>query len=499
MEPIAHLSFDEPLIFELSKEGREGIKLPEDDILSEYKLEDILPKEYIREKEAELPQVSEPQVVRHFTRLSSWNFSLDHGFYPLGSCTMKYNPRINEKLASLPGLTLLHPYAPLELIQGALKLMYELERLLCEIGGFARVSLQPSAGAQGEFTGLAIIRAYHESRGEKRTKILIPDTAHGTNPASATLNGFEAVEVKSGPEGILEPQEVAKYMDEKVAAIMITNPNTLGLFEKNLKEIAKIVHSKGGLVYGDGANLNALMGRCKPKLLGIDCLQFNLHKTFSTPHGGGGPGSGPIGVVEKLVPFLPVPTIEKDEDGIFYLDYSRPKSIGRVRAFFGNFGVMIKAYIYIKQMGGDGLKKVSDIAVLNANYIKERLKNRYHLPYKGRCMHEVVFSDKIQNKEYGVTTMDIAKRLIDYGIHPPTVYFPLIVKGALMIEPTETESKETLDRFIEVMEIIAKEAEENPEILKKAPHTTRRKRVDEVRASKYPILRWKKEGEPYKK
>ena len=492
MKPYHHLSFDEPLIFELSKEGREGIKLPEDKELPDYNLEELFDKTLLREREPELPEVSEPQVIRHFTRLSSLNFSIDHGFYPLGSCTMKYNPKINEKLSMIEEFLLAHPYAPEELVQGALELMYELEQILCEIGGFSRVSLQPSAGAQGELTGIAIIRAYHESKGNPRSKILIPDTAHGTNPASTTLNGYKVVEIKSGPDGILEPEEVEKHMDEETAGIMITNPNTLGLFEKNLLQIAEIVHSKGGLVYGDGANLNALMGRCKPKDLGIDCLQFNLHKTFSTPHGGGGPGSGPLGVVEELVPFLPVPTVERREDGTFYLDYDRPKSIGRVRSFFGNFGVLIKAYIYLKQMGRDGLKKVTDMAVLNANYIKEKLKGIYHLPYDRRCMHEVVFSDKFHNKNYGVTTMDIAKRLIDYGIHPPTIYFPLIVKGALMIEPTETESKETLDRFIEVMKRIDEEAKSEPELLKKAPWMTKVKRLDEVRAARKPILRWRK-------
>lgn len=492
--PVSHLSFDEPLIFEQSKEGRKGYSLPKLDV-PEVKPESVFDKQILREKQPELPQVSEPQVVRHFTRLSSWNFSLDHGMYPLGSCTMKYNPKINEYVAGLGGFVKSHPYAPEELIQGSLKIIYELQQMLAEIGGFKMVSLQPSAGAQGEFTGISIINAYHKSKGNMRKKVLIPDTAHGTNPASTTLNGYEAVEIKSGPDGVIEPQEVAKYMDEEVAAIMVTNPNTLGLFEKNIKEIAEIVHAKGGLVYGDGANFNALMGKCKPGKIGIDCLQYNLHKTFSTPHGGGGPGSGPVGVVDKLEPFLPVPIVEKTENGTYFLNYNKPLSIGKVRSFYGNFTIMVRAYAYIKQMGAEGLRYSTEMAVLNASYISKALRDYYNLPYPQQSMHEVVFNDKIQNKENGISTLDIAKRLIDYGYHPPTIYFPLIVKGAIMVEPTENESKETIDEFIDTMKKISQEAKENPDIIHHAPHVTRVTRLDETLAGRKPVLKWNKNSE----
>jgi glycine dehydrogenase subunit 2 len=483
------LIFNEPLIFEQGGEGRIGYSLPDCDV-PEKDINSILPKDMVREEISGFPSLSEVDVVRHFTRLSQWNYAADSGFYPLGSCTMKYNPKINEDMARLSGFSNIHPYQSEELSQGALQMMYELAEYLSEIGGMDMVSLQPAAGAHGELTGMMVIKAYLNSKGEKRHKALIPDSAHGTNPASSSLCGYKVAEIKSNGRGLLDPDAVDKAMDEDVAALMITNPNTLGLFEENILEITEIVHRKGGLVYCDGANLNALMGIARPGDMGVDVLHFNLHKTFSTPHGGGGPGAGPIGVKKGLAPFLPVPVIEKGQ-GIYKLNYNLPHSIGRVKAFYGNFGALVRAYTYIRSMGAEGLKKASETAVLNANYIMSRLKGHYHLPYDRWCMHECVFSDKLQNKN-GITTLDIAKALMDYGFHPPTIYFPLIVKGAIMIEPTETEGKDTLDGFIEAMKDIAVRAEREPDSIKKSPLKPKVGRLNETKAAREPDLRWKK-------
>jgi glycine dehydrogenase subunit 2 len=437
-----------------------------------------------------LPEVSEPEAVRHYVRLSQQNFAIDTGMYPLGSCTMKYNPKVNEWAARLPGFVNLHPYMPDELVQGALELMWRLERELAEVCGMDRVSLHPAAGAQGELTGLMMIRAYHQAHGRDPKKVLVPDTAHGTNPASCALNGLKAVPFPVGEEGIVTTEAIAPFVDDEVAAIMITNPNTVGLFETHIPSIAKLVRSKGGLVYGDGANLNALMGKARPGDLGIDVMQFNLHKTFTTPHGGGGPGCGPVGYKKLLDPHAPVPVVE-ERDGRFVLDYeSRPASIGRLRSFQGNFGMMVRAYAYLREMGAEGLRRATELAVLNANYLRVRLGELWHVPYDTTCMHEVVISDR-HLKDTGVTTMDVAKRLMDYGFHPPTVYFPLVVKGAMLIEPTETESLQTLDEFVEAMKMISDEAMRDPELVKTAPRVTRLRRLDETRAARKPVLRWK--------
>ncbi len=484
------LIFNEPLLFERSVEGRQGSCLPPCDV-PETKPEDSIPQDYLRDDITGFPELSEPDVVRHFTRLSQWNYGVDSGFFPLGSCTMKYNPKVNEDIAALPGFARLHPHAPEALAQGAIRLMYELEHVLCEISGFDRVTLQPAAGAHGELAGMLMIRAYLEAQGNPRQKVLIPDSAHGTNPASCTLCGYKTVPVASGEDGCANPQAIAELMDEDVAAIMITNPNTLGLFEQHITEICESVHAKGGLVYGDGANLNALLGKSRPGDMGIDVMHFNLHKTFSTPHGGGGPGSGPVAINTQLVPFMPIPTPECHA-GVYSLDYERPQSIGKMRAFYGNFGMMVRAYAYILAMGASGLTQVAENAVLNANYIRAQLQDVYHLAHDQICKHECVFSDTLQN-EHGITTMDIAKRLMDYGFHPPTVYFPLIVHGALMIEPTETESKESLDEFIAAMRKIASEAEEDPNVLKSAPYTPKVRRLDETTAARKPKLRYELE------
>jgi len=480
----------EALIFEKSRRGRKAVALPEVDLEKE-EIKKFIPPCYLRKRGLNLPQVSEPDLVRHFTRLSQKNMSIDTNFYPLGSCTMKYNPKINETLANLPGFTELHPYQPISTIQGILHILYETSRMLEEISGMDRISLQPAAGAHGELTSMLMIKAYFEDKKEKRDKILIPDSAHGTNPASSSLAGFKVVKIKSNPEGEVDLKCLSQNVDEKVACIMLTVPNTLGLFEKNILNIAEMVHSKGGFVYLDGANLNALMGITKPGDFGVDIMHFNLHKTFSTPHGGGGPGSGPVGVKKKLIPYLPVPTIEKNEKG-FWLNYQRPKSIGRIRSFYGNVKVVIKAYCYLRILGKEGLRQVSENAILAANYIRKKLENYYPSPYKGVCMHECVLSGQ-SKKSKGVRTLDIAKRLLDFGIHPPTIYFPLIVEEALMIEPTETESKETLDAFINALLQIAKEIEENPSLIKEAPHTTPILRVDEVGANRNPKIKWEKE------
>jgi glycine dehydrogenase subunit 2 len=478
---------DEPLIFEQGGEGRRGYSLPAWDVM-EVEASQIIPSHLLREELIGFPQLSEVDVVRHFTRLSQWNYGVDSGFYPLGSCTMKYNPKINEEAARMKGFNDIHPYQPEVSIQGILKLLYELEGFLTEITGMNQATLQPAAGAHGELTGRMMIRAALQARGEKRKKVLVPDTAHGTNCSTSAVASFQAVEVKSNERGIMSPDQVAGLMDEEVAAIMVTNPNTLGLFEEHLSEIAGIVHRKGGFVYCDGANLNALMGIVKLGSLGVDMVHLNLHKTFSTPHGGGGPGSGPLAVKKEVAPFLPVPVIEKEGE-TYRFNFDRPQSIGRVKAFYGNFGVALKAYAYILSMGAEGLKKASETAVLNANYLMKGLKGYYHLPYDRPCMHECVFTDRYQEKCH-ISTLDIAKRLIDYGFHPPTIYFPLVVKGALMMEPTETEGKEGIDRFIETMITIAKEAEENPDLLRQAPTKVKVRRLDEVLAARKPKLRW---------
>lgn len=477
---------DFPLIFERSQEGRKSYSLPPLDV-PETNLEEELDEKYVRKQPARLPEVSELELMRHYTGLSNRNFGVDTGFYPLGSCTMKYNPKINEDVAKLPGFMNIHPYQDEATIQGALKVMYDLQEALAEITGMHETSLQPAAGAHGEWTALMMIKAYHEHNGEHhRTKVLIPDSAHGTNPASAAVAGFETVTIRSNERGLVDIEDLKRHVDENVAALMLTNPNTLGLFEAEIVEIAKIVHDAGGKLYYDGANLNAIMGYVRPGDMGFDAVHLNLHKTFTGPHGGGGPGSGPIAVSEELAPFLPKPTVNK-KDGIYYFDYNRPLSIGRVKPYYGNFGINLRAYTYIRSMGPDGLKKVSEYAVLNANYMMRKLEKYYELPYKQHCMHEFVLSGKKQ-KELGVRTLDIAKRLLDYGFHPPTIYFPLIVEEALMIEPTETESKETLDQFIDAMINIAKEAEENPDVVLEAPHNTIVKRMDETTAARKPIL-----------
>ncbi|MBE9503091.1 MAG: aminomethyl-transferring glycine dehydrogenase subunit GcvPB [Proteobacteria bacterium] len=481
------LSITEPTIFERGSKGRDGVALPSTGI-EQVDVNTLLPVDMIRDEIDGLPEVSEVETVRHYTRLSQLNYGVDNGFYPLGSCTMKYNPKVNEDVARYPGFSGAHPYQPVESVQGNLSLMYELESLLGEITALPHVTLQPAAGAHGEMVGMMMIRAYHEDHGNPRTKVLIPDTAHGTNPASSALCGYKVVPIASNDKGILDAAEVERVMDEEVAALMLTNPNTLGLFEENILEIAKVVHDKGGLIYCDGANMNALMGIAKPGDMGVDVLHLNLHKTFSTPHGGGGPGAGPVCVTETLAPYLPAPVIVKSGDKYSFND-DRPKSIGRVKAFYGNFGILVRAYAYIRTMSAEGLKRVSETALINANYIKERLKEYYDLPYDLPCMHECVFSDK-KLTPYGIKTLDVAKRLIDYGFHPPTIYFPLVVNGAIMIEPTETESRQTIDWFCDAMINIAKEAEREPELLKEAPTKAACRRLDEVKAAREPKLRW---------
>jgi glycine dehydrogenase subunit 2 len=484
---------EKALIFEMSQPGRVAYSLPESDV-PEIPLEEVIPAELLRDTPAELPEVSELDLMRHYTELSRRNYGVDNGFYPLGSCTMKYNPKVNEDMARLPGFAKIHPYQPEETVQGALQLLYELQRDLAEITGMDQVTLQSAAGAQGEWTGLMMIRAYHESRGEsQRNKVIVPDSAHGTNPASATVAGFETITVKSNEKGHVDVEALKQVVGEDTAALMLTNPNTLGLFEEQIREIADIVHGAGGLLYYDGANANAILGIARPGDMGFDVVHLNLHKTFTTPHGGGGPGAGPVGVKKDLIPFLPTPIVEKGENG-YYLSYDLPHSIGRVKGFHGNFGILVRAYTYIRTMGPDGLRQVSENAVLNANYVMRRLEPYYDLPYPQHCKHEFVLSGKRQ-KKLGVRTLDIAKRLLDFGFHPPTIYFPLIVDECLMIEPTETESKETLDRFIEAMIQIAQEAETQPEMVQEAPHHTIVKRLDEVTAARKPILRWQKPQE----
>ena len=467
-------------IFEISKKGRKAYTLPKSDTPGDFL--SSFPSKYRRQKTLKLPEVSEIDAVRHWTELSSLNYHIDRGFYPLGSCTMKYNPKVNEETASLPGFTEIHPFQSPLTVQGALRMMYELKQMMSEITGLPAVTFQPVAGAHGEITGLMLARAYFNNKGENRKIVLVPDSAHGTNPASSTLSGFEPEKLSSNDRGLINIDELKEKMNENVAVLMLTNPNTLGLFESELKKIVEIVHQKGGLLYLDGANLNALLGIIIPGQVGFDIVHLNLHKTFSTPHGGGGPGGGGLAVTEDIKPFLPVPLVEKNENG-FYLDYNYPLSIGKIHSFFGNFNVLVKTYTYLLMLGNTGLKRISENAIINSNYLKESLKDSFELPYKQAAMHEFVLSGSKQLK-FGVKTLDMAKRLLDMGFHAPTIYFPLIVHEALMIEPTETESKETLDSFIAAMKQIATEAEENPEKLKEAPVTTPVRRLDEVKAAR---------------
>ncbi len=514
------------LIFEISKPGRTGYSLPKEDDLG-INIADHIDQDLLRQESPELPEVSEGMTVRHYTALSNRNFGVDSGFYPLGSCTMKYNPKINEDIARYGQFVATHPYQREDTVQGNLEVLYRLNKMLQDITGMARFTLHPSAGAHGEHTGLMIIKAYHMERkkekekmaqmdhvgqatqqeqiaqadqvnqqghgqqadqGENRTKVIIPDSAHGTNPASASMCGFDVIEVKSNDEGLVDIDSLKEVVGNDTAALMLTNPNTLGLFERDIVEIAEIVHNAGGLLYYDGANANAILGKVLPSEMGFDVIHLNLHKTFGTPHGGGGPGSGPVGVTEELLPYLPVPVVEK-QNNKYVLNYDYPLSIGKIRGAYGNFGVLLKAFAYILSMGGEGLKRVAEDAVLNANYLMTLLKGHYDLPYENTCMHEFVLSC-IRQKNQGASTLDIAKRLIDYGIHPPTVYFPLIVKEALMIEPTETAEKESLDEFAKAMIEIAREIEEDADKVQQAPYTTVVGRLDEVKAARKPVVRW---------
>ena len=479
---------NQPLIFEITKAGRIGYSLPDLDI-PEVDLSTLLPEGLLREEPAELPEVSELDIMRHYTALSKRNHGVDSGFYPLGSCTMKYNPKINESVARFPGFADIHPLQDEDTVQGALELMYDLQEHLIEITGMDDLTLQPAAGAHGEWTALMMIRAFHLANGDtQRTKVIVPDSAHGTNPASATVAGFDTITVKSDENGLVDLEDLKRVVGDDTAALMLTNPNTLGLFEENILEMAAIIHSVGGKLYYDGANLNAVMSKARPGDMGFDCVHLNLHKTFTGPHGGGGPGSGPVGVKKDLIPFLPKPVLVKTEEG-YHFDYNRPQSIGRVKPFYGNFGINVRAYTYIRSMGPDGLKAITEYAVLNANYMMRRLQPHFDLPYDRHCKHEFVLSGRRQ-KKLGVRTLDMAKRLLDFGYHPPTIYFPLNVEEAMMIEPTETESKETLDAFIDAMIQIAREVEENPEIVQQAPHTTVIKRLDETKAARNPVLRY---------
>ncbi|MCR3956926.1 MAG: aminomethyl-transferring glycine dehydrogenase subunit GcvPB [Gudongella sp.] len=472
----------EKLIFELSKPGRKAYMLPANDV-EDVAVDSLIPGEFLNDSELELPELYEVDIIRHYTNLSNKNYGLDTGFYPLGSCTMKYNPKINEDTARYDGFANLHPLQPDDCTQGSLQLLHELELSLSEIAGMDRTTLQPAAGAHGELTGVMIMKAYHEKRGEgHRNKIIVPDSAHGTNPATAGMAGYKIVEIKSTKDGLVDLDALRAAVGDDTAGLMLTNPNTLGIFDKGIKEIAEIVHEAGGLLYYDGANANAILGYARPGDMGFDVVHFNLHKTFSTPHGGGGPGAGPVGVKKELVPFLPVPMVEKKDDK-YFLDYDYPDSIGKVKDFYGHFGILVRAYTYILTMGSDGLKKASEMAVLNANYLCSQLKDYYHLPIDTIYKHEFVLGG-LKDTLSEVTTLDIAKRLLDLGYHPPTIYFPLIINEALMIEPTETESKETLDEFIQAMIQIAKEAESDPAILKSAPNRTKVRRPNEVKAAR---------------
>jgi len=476
---------EEKLIKNYSSSGRTGYSLPPLEVEKSNLDEDL--SGFLRE-ELELPEVSEVDVVRHYTSLSEMNYGVDSGIYPLGSCTMKYNPKRNERVARIAGLTNIHPYQPEEQLQGSLEILYQLKLDLAEISAMDEITLQPASGAHGEFTSLMIVKKYFEDREEKRTKVIVPDSAHGTNPASAKMAGFDVVEIASNKRGMVDLEALAEVLDEETAALMLTNPNTLGIFEEDIVKITEMVHAVGGLVYYDGANMNAIMGYAKPGLMDFDLMHFNLHKTFSTPHGGGGPGSGPVGVKDFLAPYLPKPLLKKDEEKYFW-DYQRPKSIGKVHSFYGNYGVMLRAWAYIKTVGGKGLKKITENAVLNANYLKARLKKDFELPYAEDSLHEFVLSGSRQKAE-GVSTLQIAKRLLDYDQYAPTIYFPLVVKEAMMIEPTETENMETLDHFVETMLTISREIKEDPELVNNAPHTTIVRKLDETAAARKPDLHW---------
>lgn len=481
------MKYYDRLIFELSKDGRKGWSLP--DTSWETSVSEI-PEALRRSAPPVLPQVSEPDVVRHYTNLSGMNFGVDTGFYPLGSCTMKYNPKISEEIASMPGFAALHPLQPESTVQGALRLYSELSSALSAITGMDGFTLNPFAGAHGELTGLMVMRRYHIMRGDmKRTRIIVPDSAHGTNPASAAVCGLEVVQVKSTPAGTVDVEDLRPLLDDTVAGIMMTNPNTLGLFETEIREIASAVHGCGGLLYYDGANMNPLFGVARPGDMGFDIMHLNLHKTFSTPHGGGGPGAGPVGVAAHLVPYLPHPNVSRKEDGSFGVSYGDGRTSGRISGFMGNFGVLMKAYAYILSLGRQNIRLAGPLSVLNANYIKESLKDLYRLPIPSVCKHEFVF-DGLADQTSGVTTLDVAKRLLDYGVHAPTIYFPLLFHQSIMIEPTETESMETIDSFISIMRKIACEASEDPELLRTAPHTTPVRRPDETAAARHPVLTW---------
>ena len=489
---------DTKTIFELSQEGRRAFTPPESDV-PERPLDELIPAELLRAEPAKLPEVSEPEIVRHYNRLSKRNFDLDTGFYPLGSCTMKHNPKLHERVAALPGNARLHPFQDPKRAQGALELMWRLQDALGEIAGLPHVSLQPSAGSHGELAGVLLTRVYHEDRGEHRHKVLTPDTAHGTNPATVTMAGYEVVKLASNADGGIDLDDLRAKADEDVACLMLTNPNTLGLFDPNIEEIARIVHGVGATLYYDGANLNAIVGVCRPGDMGFDIVHFNLHKTFTQPHGGGGPGAGPIAVSDRIEPYLPRPQVVRrspDNGGepTFDLDHDRPKSIGRLRGFQGNYGVFVRSYAYIRSLGAEGLKEMSETAVLNANYLLARLREKgvaEYLPvaYDRLCMHEFVLSGAPMKRELKIKTLDLAKRLLDHGVHPPTVYFPLLVDEALLIEPTETETKETLDAFADTLAEILREAREDPTVAQTAPHTTPVRRLDEAAAAKRPVIR----------
>jgi glycine cleavage system P protein (glycine dehydrogenase) subunit 2 len=476
----------EPLLSELSRNGAPGHQLPALDVPEANDFGG-----QVLRSELKLPEIGELDVVRHFTHLAQRNFSIDSVFYPLGSCTMKYNPRINEDVARLPGIAHVHPLQPDETVQGALRIMFELQELLAEITGFSAATLQPAAGAQGEFAGMLMLRAYHLDRGDaRRTRVLVPDSAHGTNPATAAMCGFVTVPIRSDASGNVDLAHLRSELDDTVVGLMLTNPSTLGLFDQRILEVTDLVHEAGGLVYGDGANLNAILGVCKPADVGFDCLHINVHKTFSTPHGSGGPGAGPVVVNSKLEPFLPTPVVVRRASGEYALEYDRPKSIGRLKGFQGHFGILARGLTYIRMHGAEGLRVVSETAVLNANYLRVLLADAFELAYDRACMHEFVLSGRRQKHASGVRTLDIAKRLLDFGIHPPTIYFPLIVDEAIMVEPTETESRATLDRFVAVMRQIARESLESPEVVKSAPHDLSVGRLDEVTAARKPILHW---------
>ncbi len=486
----AHITQNEALMFEKSSPGKKGYKLPPLDV-PEVDAQALLGGA-ARESTGALPELSEIEIIRHFTRLSTWNYAIDLGMYPLGSCTMKYNPRVNEYVSRLEGIAEAHPYQPESLSQGALQVIKSLQECLLEITGMDAITLQPAAGAHGEFTGILLVRAYHQSRGNPRKTIIIPDSAHGTNPATAAICGYQVVNLKSNAQGGIDVDALEALVNEDTAALMLTNPSTIGVFEHQIHKIADVLHARGALLYMDGANMNALVGKTRPGDFGVDVMHLNLHKTFSTPHGGGGPGSGPVACKKILEPFLPTPVVAESSDGTLHFNYNRPQSVGRVRMFYGNFGMFVRALAYILANGPDGLRQTTEDAVLNANYIRAKLEDLYELPYKTPSMHEVVFSDRRQVRN-GIKTGDLAKRLIDYGFHPYTTSFPLIVPGALMIEPTESESREELDLFIDAMRQIAREAEENPQLILDAPHSTRISRLDETGAARKPILRWKPE------